>query len=223
MKKRKIKNICKILLILSIYSLMISCGGPISQRVAVEPEGDASDAKNARGYDPLEMSVDKKIIPKDHPRLGNIIGQIVDVDSSYVAGDSIYSKIDNLPIEADYLNSQAFRIQLFSSKVYGEAKKFLKVAEEIFDRPIYMDYEVPYFKIRVGDFPNRDKAEEYQMRCKSSGYLNAWVVAVNINVKEAAPLYDEFILPEIIDSIFYYEQLLNNEAKDSIDENDSQE
>ena len=60
---------------------------------------------------------------------------------------------------------------------------------------MYLDYEVPYYKVRVGSFGSREEAEEYQQRAKAAGYRNAWVVMVNLGVKEAKPLYDE--MPDV--------------------------
>ncbi|MBU0984142.1 MAG: SPOR domain-containing protein, partial [candidate division Zixibacteria bacterium] len=91
-------------------------------------------------------------------------------------------------------NNQAFRVQIFTSKLYNDARQALRVAEEIFDRQLYIDYEVPYFKVRVGSFDTRDAAEAYQLKAKAAGYGNAWVVLVTVGVVEAAPLYDD--LPE---------------------------
>ena len=96
----------------------------------------------------------------------------------------------NLNEQIDTLNNQAFRVQILTTKVYGEARTALRVAEEIFDRPVFMDYEVPYFKLRVGNFAEREIAENYQQRARAAGYTNAWVVVVTVAVEEPAPLYE---------------------------------
>ena len=77
----------------------------------------------------------------------------------------------------------------------------VQVAEEIFDRPVYLDYEVPYFKIRVGSFFDRDQAEDYMMRARAAGYKEAWVVVTNVAVREAAPLYFDEPYPVFDDSL----------------------
>ena len=56
---------------------------------------------------------------------------------------------------------------------------------------MYVDYEVPNYKVRVGNFVDRNAAEDYQQRVRAAGYGNAWVVMVNIGIREVAPLYQE--------------------------------
>ncbi len=109
----------------------------------------------------------------------------------------------NLIEPIDTLNNQAFRVQILTTKVYGEARTALRVAEEIFDRPVFMDYEVPYFKLRVGNFAERETAENYQQRAKAAGYTKAWVVVVTVGVEEPAPLYET--LPATVGDSLDYE------------------
>jgi hypothetical protein len=73
----------------------------------------------------------------------------------------------------------------------------LTIAEEIFNLPLYLDYEVPYYKLRVGDFSVREEAENMLPEIKAIGYRNAWVARVLLRVRDV-PDYDmteEPILP----------------------------
>jgi len=146
-----------------------------------------------RGFDPLELPQDREIIPAKYPRAGSISGRqaLVAVESVENHGDTTLLALGNFTREIDTVNNQAFRVQIFTSKLYQEARATAHVAEEIFDRQVYVDYQVPNFKVRVGDFASRDNAESYAQKAKAAGYTSAWVVMVNIEVKEAAPLYDE--------------------------------
>lgn len=150
----------------------------------------------------LDLPGDTEIIPSEHPKSGDIKGKAVSLETENVSDDSTNTVVRDVPDEIDSLNSQAYRVQLFSSKVFGESRKAKQVAEEIFDRPVFMDYEVPYYKVRVGNFADREQAEEYQMRAKSAGYTNAWVVVVTVNIKETTPMYDDMDNPESIDSLY---------------------
>ena len=154
-----------------------------------------------RGYDPLELSEDKEVVPVTHPKSGHISGQTAFVEVTDLRQDSSLTVVSPEPEEIDSLGGQAFRVQLFTSKVYGDARAASVVAEEIFDRPVFLDYEVPYFKVRVGNFGDREKAEEYLLRAKSAGYPDAWVVAVNIRVKETSSMYDESVELPWLDSL----------------------
>ena len=128
---------------------------------------------------------------------GAVVGR-----QSLVAQDETESEQDTLslttenPYEAvDSVNSQAFRVQIFTSKLFGTARDAASVAEEIFDRPVFVEYEVPYFKVRVGNLDTREKAETLRQKARAVGYSNAWVITVTLNKREVPGLYDD--LPDI--------------------------
>lgn len=203
-----IRNIYRIVLSLVLIALL---GCTPATKKTVVPQEEKIE-KNENSFNPLELAADKTIVPKEYPTESDISGKNVLITSDQKVTDSLVQEYESIPGEIDTLNSQSFRIQLFSSKVYGEARKAMVVAKEIFDRPLFMDYEVPYYKIRVGDFPNRDQAEDYLMRVRSTGYSNAWVVIVNVNQKELSPMYEgEDIDLLIEDSLEVVDSLKNND------------
>lgn len=178
---------------------LVSCAR--LDKSGVGSEEDRSEAiTDRRGFDPLELQQDRMVVPRKFPRTGAISTSIV-ADAAGV-DDSATIMFHSVPTEIDTLNSQAYRIQIFTTQLYGEAQRSLRVAREIFDQPVYVDYEVPYFKVRVGSFADRDLAEDYQQRVKGAGYKTAWVVMVNVNVKSAKPMYDEDFPVEFEDSTY---------------------
>ena len=184
---RPIKNICSILCLIILF---ISCGGNKTVRIDSSETAAVNDNENNRSYDPFELPRDREIIPEKFPHTGEIASLAFQIKDTVISDSSRTLPLD-IPESIDTLNSQVFRIQIYTSKIYGEAKKEAKVAEEIFDRLVFIDYEVPYFKVRVGNFGDKDEAEDYQMAVKTTGYTSAWVVLVNINIKETKPLYED--------------------------------
>ncbi|MDH3889963.1 MAG: SPOR domain-containing protein [candidate division Zixibacteria bacterium] len=182
----------------SIFSLIIATLG-LNWMIGCQdpPPGGSEEGTSGRTlppglerYDPLESEEDRQVVPRLSPNDGEIkagsAGQQASALEPYDPGWNYLSPQEQI----DTLNSQAYRVQILTTKVYGEASAARRVAEEIFDRPVFMEYEVPYFKLRVGSFADRDAAENYQTRAKAAGYANAWVVMVTIGVKELTPLYD---------------------------------
>ena len=197
---RTFANIYSFALVLILAVAPSGCQrpGPVGDERVSETQ-PSSDPE--RRFDPLDLPADREIVPEVSPLNSDLTrtGAIVTrdpVDTAYSDAASI-----DIPPGIDSVNSQAFRIQLLTSKVYGEARQAVKVAEEIFDRPVYLDYEVPYFKVRVGSFYDRFLAEEYLMRARATGYKEAWVVVTNIAVRETAPLYLDEPYPKVDDSI----------------------
>ncbi len=182
----------------AVFMLLVgwncSSGAKYEEEIASKPPATPSSSSR---LDPLELPQDSRIIPKLQPHKGEIIG------SGEEAGVALDSTVENLAQPAktvlpqiDSLVSQALRIQLHSTELFGEAKRERLIAEEIFDQPVFLDYEVPYYKVRVGSFSERKGAEIYLQKAKTTGYQNAWIVAVRVNVKEAPTLYENLPVPK---------------------------
>jgi hypothetical protein len=199
---KKLISICSILIMGSGFVLFSGCSRP--QKPSNEIQESDSGDKNRR-FDPLDLSQDLEIVPQKHPQGGEIGRQLQTIEFSPPSDDMAANHAIGLPDTIDTLNHQAYRIQLFAGKLYGEARRALRVAQEIFDRPVVLDYEVPYFKVRVGSFSNREDAEDYQQKAKAAGYPEAWVVMVNVGVAKPAPLYPEGTPPVLEDSVEYEE------------------
>jgi hypothetical protein len=150
----------------------------------------------------LDLPADMVVVPQKHPRPEPVVGRVafVDGDTTQIASAP---RAPGIPAAGDSLTAQAYKVQIFTDKVYGTARRALRVAEEIFDRPAGLDYEVPYFKVRVGSFATREEADQYALRAKAAGYQEAWVVVVNVNTRTPALRYhNERSRPEVGDSLF---------------------
>ena len=176
-----------IILILAVAFL--SCSKPVRKSA---PPGE--ETPSGPLFDPLATATDREIVPEVYPitvAVGQDAGDsLIDVnDQSYGAYDSA---------AADISPTEVYRVQIFTSRLYAEANRERALAEEIFNLPIHLDYEVPYYKLRVGDFVTRDEAEEMVSEIRSIGYRNAWVARVVLRVFEAPEfdLSDEPILPD---------------------------
>ena len=155
--------------------------------------GQVSRAPWQARIDPLELDQDKQVVPRQYPQSGRL-GTVV-VDSSHTATLSPADSVarESAPSAPAAPETQVFRVQLFTTSLYGEAQRARRVAEEIFEQPVYVDYDVPYFKVRVGSFATRGDAESYRQRATAAGYENTWVVAVNVQLREPTPLYDTLL------------------------------
>jgi len=92
---------------------------------------------------------------------------------------------------------QGFRVQILATNVYDEA---LTVRNDIITRYpdlwVYTVYEVPAYKIRIGDFVNRAEATAILNKFKGEGFRTAWIVPDRI-IKNQPPKPP---IPEPIDS-----------------------
>jgi hypothetical protein len=83
-----------------------------------------------------------------------------------------------------------YRVQLFASQYYSEAGYEREVAEDVFEEPVYLVYDVPYYKILIGNCTDSGAGRRLLERARSLGYDNGWLV-------ESPPdsIYYDFILP----------------------------
>lgn len=160
--------------ILIMLTLILSggCGGTFRRPADEESSRKAAPALN--GY-PLDLSADTVIVPLLYPFSSS--GEITPLLNG--AGIDSTRALSNLPKGFQ----ESYRIQLFTSKIYGPALKEYNIATQVFDERVWMDYDVPYYKVRVGDFATREKAEKYLSTVKVAGYDAAWVVKVNANIR----------------------------------------
>jgi hypothetical protein len=198
MKIRSITYRGSILLLLMAVWLIGGCNRPAEPTGAevIEPADDPT--ADGRGFDPLELPADRVVVPEEHPQTAAITTGAHFVEAGATPVPTSFSSDGPSKPEADSRDGQVFRVQIFTDKVYGKARRAITVAEEIFDHEVFLDYEVPYYKVRVGGFDSRSAAEDYQMRAKAAGYPEAWVVAVNVAVQEPTPLYpaDSPVVPD---------------------------
>jgi hypothetical protein len=165
-----------------ICSLMIVTA--MSAVAAVDKKATPSAATKpvpaigGRVVDPLGLPADLELITAKAPQSGAIgsnPGAVTETGAGARSGKS----------------TLVFRVQIYTTQG----------AQEIFDQAVHIDYEVPNFKVRVGDFPVRDDAESYRRSAQALGYANAWVVSVTVGINQAAPLYDSLPLPQRDSSI----------------------
>lgn len=72
---------------------------------------------------------------------------------------------------------QGFRIQIFSSSGVDEATLIKDIAVGKFiNDSVYVVYDAPVYKVRVGDFVNRYEANQRLPEFIEKGYRDAWVV-----------------------------------------------
>ncbi len=141
------------------------------------------------GDEPLGLEEDRVLIPEKYRYTRAPVDSMITDDSLLV----IYPLYNR---DEDAGNRyESYRIQLYTSKTYGPAVRELNIASEVFDHSTRLDYEVPYYKVRVGDFATRDEAEKYLPAVKAAGYSTAWTVKVNLNIKTLESMYDNLELP----------------------------
>ena len=100
-----------------------------------------------------------------------------------VVQDSMAIKLilgsDNSPSQ-----KTGYRIQVLSTELSSKADSLQSILARIVTDSVYIAYEVPNYKVRVGDFINRYEAEELQKEIIKLGYRSAWIIRTRVDVNQ---------------------------------------
>ena len=85
--------------------------------------------------------------------------------------------------DIDFTNSvKGYRIQVMISEDEKDLINVKEKLELIIKEKIYIKFELPNYKLRVGNFDSRKKAETYRNKVIQLGYRSAWVVPTLIEL-----------------------------------------
>ncbi len=74
-----------------------------------------------------------------------------------------------------------YRVQIFSASSHQAAEQALARARELFaGEDVYVEFEPPFFKVRVGNFRTRKEAESLVAAAKKQGYDSAFPAETQI-------------------------------------------
>ena len=116
--------------------------------------------------------IDHKIVKDIQPNWPVIINNVLDDSTSFefvLSLDSVQSV------------SEGYRVQVLATRYIERADSLAKIMKNTINDSVYVDFEAPNYKVRVGDFIDRDSAESLQQDLVQMGYNSAWVLRTRIN------------------------------------------
>ena len=90
---------------------------------------------------------------------------------------------DSTVIEQSYENIMGYRVQLGAFEKKENAEKLKNRASSKLDLPIYIEYQAPFFRVRLGNFIEKSDAERYVRLLKDEGFSDARWVSSYINIQ----------------------------------------
>jgi sporulation related protein len=73
-----------------------------------------------------------------------------------------------------------FRVQVFACAARDGAEIVRREVAGRIDAPTYVEYEAPYYRVRVGDCRTEAECRDLEARLRQAGYASAWTVATHI-------------------------------------------
>ena len=83
-------------------------------------------------------------------------------------------------LDTNITEIEGFRVQVFATQDRNRADELQDELKIKFNEKIYIIFEAPNYKLRVGDFFDRDDAELMRMKLVSSNFPSAWIVRTKI-------------------------------------------
>ena len=81
--------------------------------------------------------------------------------------------------------SEGYHVQILATRYFDYADSLAtSISSKIIDS-VYVEFETPNYKVRVGDFIDRDSAELLQQKLLNMGYKSAWILRTKITAQIA--------------------------------------
>ena len=155
-----------VFLLLSIF--LFSCSS--SRKTVKEETSDKETTKFDESFDPLKLNDEKIEFNKESKKSNGNQGIFPIEDNQNIQNE------ENKQIDG-------FRVQLFATKDIESATIAKKEAEFVFigdSLNIYIEFDSPYYKLRIGDFKERDDAEAFREIAREKGYPSSWIVKTKV-------------------------------------------
>jgi len=84
------------------------------------------------------------------------------------------------PPSTSAAQTPGYRVQIFASSDRNRAESAAAEARQRFAEPVYIEFEAPLYKVRVGDCATRHEADTLKERAGAQGYDGAWVAETQV-------------------------------------------
>ena len=96
-----------------------------------------------------------------------------------IFGTSQFGLLDSLK-NIRITTQEGYRLQIFESSSVEETNRTLRKFERSLKDSVYMVFEAPLYKLRLGNFVTKKEAEKQKENLKKKGYKNIWIVRSRI-------------------------------------------
>lgn len=151
---------------------MFSCSASKQTRNPEDTKGKKS-SKYDESFNPHTLKDDDIVISK------------ADKQQAEKKQEKITAIVNEKEEALAYIQINGFRVQLLLSKSVESATVLKEEAGQIFaadDHKVYLIFDAPNYKVRVGDARTRDEAESIRELARSHGFRDAFIVKSKVNV-----------------------------------------
>lgn len=174
----------RILISFIIFIFLMSCAASKKVMPPAEKKNETSVAQTAKydeSFDPLSLEDNDIVIEKRAHQTASPKAPLKDVRTTFGNKETIPDSL------LSYKEADGFRVQIFAGRNIEAATMAEAKAKEDFEKKgykVYLIFEAPFYKLRVGDFTDRNDAENLRSLAKSLGYKSAFVVRSKVKVAQ---------------------------------------
>jgi len=142
------------------------CG---TQETVIEQEEvpQITQAEAEAYIDPLSLPYDEVVIPEPH-------WEVEKKDWDEIIPPEMREP-DTSEVDIDEM-VMGYRVQIGDYQNPVQASEIQTLVIDEFEEQVYLEYDAPFYKIRIGDCLSRWEAETLQEVAVRKGYRSAWVV-----------------------------------------------
>ena len=96
-----------------------------------------------------------------------------------IFGTSQFGLLDSLK-NIRITTQEGYRLQIFESSSVEDANRTLRKFQRSLKDSVYMVFEAPLYKLRLGNFVTKKEAEKQKENLNKKGYKNIWIVRSRI-------------------------------------------
>ena len=154
------------------FAVLLLTGCALIQPPQSEPvtEEEASSIPQYEAFDPLSIEGD----------------DIIDISGSdlptMIKSSTSTENVENKEGTAATVEISGFRVQIFATSEEHEARSIEEEALLTFTVPVYLTFDPPNYKIRIGNCRTREEATAIKKTANKKGYRDAWVVPSKVIV-----------------------------------------
>lgn len=160
-----------------IFLLCYCSASQFGWKTEKEPEGETSKKNYVEDFDPLALEEeDIEVQPVEK-------APAVETEQEEIA-ETVRS--EDLALNQKEM-IQGFRIQLMATTDEIQVRDAKKRAIFKFQTGVYLVFEAPHYKLRIGDCATKQEAEELKKEAIRNGFRDAWIVPSKVyNLKDDA-------------------------------------
>jgi len=177
------KKISMFLIFVVLMSSFLGCAS--SKKEKVTPGVPETSGRLDESFDPLSLEEEDDLAFKTTQP------QAVRETPVYLPLEEPGNQ-ENIPVVNREM--EGFRIQLLSTKDLESATRAKAIAMEQFEDvrvKFYLEFDSPYYKVRLGDFQSREEAEDVREIVRSRGYPKAWIVKSKVWSNPEFPILED--------------------------------